>query len=244
MCQSCLTSTPWSRRSFLQRMACTAVVTGLGGGMLGLAAAEQMPTATASSGWARLITPNPEWNFHPEREAMLLQKLVRNPSLGFRGEYRRVDAASLEDLCRTPFLFSFDLAAISSERAWRNLREYLYRGGFLYLENCVKISPDLARWRRDHLERLTRLLPSSEWRRLSTDHPVFNTPFKATMPSIREDRRRAPDEQRAFYGIFDDNRMVVLVSQAQLFCGWPENPEIVETCMQLLANLYHYSRTH
>jgi hypothetical protein len=243
MCQSC-PAPAWSRRSFLRQMACTAVVAGLGAGARSLGAPVQMPTATAASGWARMITPNSYWHFHDDREAMLLNKLRGIPALGYGGEYRTTKLNSIDELCRTPFLFSLDLAEISEEKHWDNLREYLYRGGFLFVENCVKVSNDLARWRMDQLERLTRLLPASEWRKLSLEHPVFKTPFKCVMPRIREDGGRKPEEQRAFYGVFDDSRMVAVVSQAQLFCGWPQNPEIVENCQQLMANLYHYSRTH
>lgn len=245
MCHACdVAASTETRRSFVRRMACTAAAVGLAGATRWASAAEQMPTATAKSGWARLITPHREWNYHRDREAKLLNFFANDPQLQYGGEFHHADPMSLADLCRSPFLFTFEMATLRSEQAWTNIREYLYRGGFLYLDNCVHVSPNITRFRRDHLERLTRLLPASEWRRLSPEHPIYRTRYRMDVSDLPYDSKTPAEDLRAYYGVFDDNRMVALVSLAHLFCGWPEQPHIIEPCMKQMANIYLYSRTH
>lgn len=245
MCHLCRfpTSPGETRRSFFRKLAGAAVATGL----IGTARAANAggpPPLVASSGWARLLTPHREWEFHRDREAQLVDFIRQDRSLNFNTRLGVADPASLADLCRYPFIFTFDMTMISDPRQWANIREYLYRGGFLYVDNCVHVSPDIKAYRQDHLVRLTRLLPASEWRRLSNDHPIYRTRYPIKPEQLPDDRNMPADQLRALYGVFDDNRMVALVSMAHLFCGWPENPWYVESCKKQMVNIYAYSRAH
>ncbi len=48
-----------------------------------------------------------------------------------------VDPANLDELSSFPFVFTNDLTAIVDPKALDNLKEYLQRGGFFYVEGCV-----------------------------------------------------------------------------------------------------------
>lgn len=245
MCEHCPSPVPSgeSRRGFLKTFAAAVAAAGLIG-TARAATAENPPPQVASSGWARVVTRHPRWDVHSDREADLLAFIRRDRELKFNPRIEVVRPGNLEELCKTPFLFSFDLTAMDDPREWANLREYLYRGGFLYLDNCVAISPDLQAFRQDHLLRLTRLLPASEMRRLSPDHPIYRARYPIKLDQLPGNSRTPTDQRGALYGVFDDNRMVALLSLAQLFCGWPERPEFVDACKKQLTNIYVYSRAH
>jgi hypothetical protein len=245
MCDECHSpSSPGeTRRGFLRKLAGAVATASLIGTTHGTAA-ESPPLEVANTGWARLVTRHPEWNFHNEREEQLIDFIRRDRELKFNTRLSVAYPDSLENLCKTPFLFTFDMTAMDDPREWANIREYLYRGGFLYLDNCVHVSPDMQAFRHDHLLRLTRLLPSSEMRRLSNDHPIYRTRYPITLDQLPKDPKTPADQRGALYGVFDDNRMVALLSLAHLFCGWPQNPGIVDACMKQMVNIYAYSRAH
>jgi hypothetical protein len=240
MCEHCQFPEPVgeTRRSFLRKVAGAATAATLLGATR--AAAQGDPPQVAKAGWARLITPNGNWNFHGDRDQGLAAFVRSHTDLHFDSTFHHVAPASIERLSSYPFLFSFDLTAIARSQDWANLREYLYRGGFIYLDNCVRVTLDPASFQRDNLERLTRLLPGAEIRRLSSQHPVFRSHF----PTDLSELAKSSSHDIAYYGIYDDDRMVVLLSTAQLFCGWPEAPDLVETKMKLIANIYAYSLEH
>jgi Domain of unknown function (DUF4159) len=245
MCDHCpLPASPGeTRRGFLRKLAGAAATASLLGSTR-TAAQENSPPAVANSGWARIWTRHPEWDVHSDREERLIDFIRRDRELKFTTKLGVAHPSNLEDLCKTPFLFSFDLTAMDDPQEWTNLREYLYRGGFLYLDNCVHVSPDMQAFRHDHLLRLTRLLPASEMRRLSPEHPIYRARYPIKLDQLPGDQKTSAEQHGALYGVFDDNRMVALLSLAHLFCGWPENPGIVEACMKQLTNIYVYSRAH
>ena len=246
MCDHCHASLPpgETRREFIRKLAVATAAVGVMGTARVAAAQAAAPATLPTAGWARLITPHREWDFHRDRESHEVEFLRQDPTLNFNTRSATVHPDDLADLCRSPFIFTFDMTMISSGRAWENIREYLYRGGFLYVDNCVHVSPDIRAYREDHLRRLTRLLPASEWRRLSDDHPIYRARYPIKVKALPDDQNTPPDQLRALYGVFDDDRMVALVSMAHLFCGWPEHPEYVDACMKQMANIYAYSRSH
>ncbi len=221
MCRHCHFSPPTSetRRSFLRKITKAAV----GVGVLGStrAAAADLPQV-AQSGWARLITPNPNWDFHHDRDDRVGSYIGK--ALNLRAGFDTVSPSRLRDLCAYPFLFSFELEAIRDPDDWSNVREYLYRGGFLYLDYCVRVLGNLrlAQFADLHLARLIRLLPGAEVRRLSARHPVFRSPFPID-PDILTNRSagRSAQDVRTFYdGFRRHDRTVAMLSTAQLFGGW------------------------
>jgi hypothetical protein len=244
MCRHCQSplSVPESRRSFLRKVTAAAAGVSLLGATR-VAAQGDLPQV-AKSGWARLITPNPNWDFHRDRDDQVGAYL--GEALNLRAGFDTVSPLRLRDICAYPFLFSFDLAAIRNPDDWSNVREYLYRGGFLYLDYCVRVLGNLtlAQFADLHLARLTRLLPGAEVRRLSAKHPVFRSPFPINLDILTKAPEPQAGQVRTFYGIFDDDRMVAMVSTAQLFCGWPEEPQTVDTKLRMLTDVYAYSRAH
>jgi Domain of unknown function (DUF4159) len=244
MCDHChhlRESSRETRRSFLQKLVAGAAIAGLMRGTRVLA--QEAPPPITNPGWARLITPNRDWNFHEEQDR-LLTSFVRRSDLKFDGEFNYVDPANLEKLCAYPFIFTADMRPIRDQQHWANIREYFYRGGFVFIDNCLHISPNTKEFAEDHVALLTRLLPGSEVRRISAQHPIFHAHFPLEQGQLARDPYD-PTGKNAMFGIFDDDRMVALLSMAHLLCVWhkpTQHPDDLSNSM--IANIYAYSRAH
>jgi hypothetical protein len=140
--------------------------------------------------------------------------------------------ATDEQLRDYPFLFASDVGTLEfSDREVEALREYLVRGGFLWVDDFWG---DLAWsfWK----EQIDRVLPPDEFRTMDIpkNHPIFNIVFELDgvpqVPSIQywSDSGGLTSElgdesrQANLKGIFDrDNRLLVLMSHnTDIADGW------------------------
>jgi hypothetical protein len=153
----------------------------------------------------------------------------------------------LADLCAFPFIFSNHLAALSDASQLSNLREYLYRGGFIYLDGCddYTVNPSFRVFHEQHIALFARWLPGSQVRLLPPQHPIFRSIFPVTESSViskagPHDPKWAGASQ-ALYGVFDDDRMIILLSQLHLRCAWGVDRDNTELKMRQAANIYAYA---
>jgi hypothetical protein len=250
MCDHCHFPPPKTenRRSFLWKVAGAAA----GASLLGVtrvAAQTPAPPIDATS-WARLITPGPYWTYHSEAEPQLVNFIRRETKLKVSG-HSTVRASLLEQLCASRFLFTNNLTAVRDPQELLNLREYLYRGGFIYIDTCVRgdITPSFGAYYRLHLSLFAHLAPDSEVRLLPSDHPIFRTFFpiqQGSIPSGEEAKTnpRWKGAVEALYGVFDDDRMIALLSLDHLFCGWTDNSQKESMALRQIANIYGYAMMH
>jgi hypothetical protein len=247
MCRQCppFPPPPETRRAFLRKLSGAVAGAGLLGATRVLAQGD--PPEVARAGWARLVTDEREWDFHGDRDSQfasaMAASIIQKTGVKFSSTIYHVTPGNLNQLCAHPVILTNELTAVNDEKDWENIREYLYRGGFIYIDACVHVTPDLKSFRQEHLSRLTALLPGSEIRRLSPKHPIFSACFPIDLSVLHGDPQDPPGESRAMYGVYDDDRMVALLSLAHLFCGWPQEPSTVEIKMEQIANTYVYART-
>ncbi|HVW20720.1 MAG TPA: DUF4159 domain-containing protein [Opitutaceae bacterium] len=245
MCRLCTSSAPLaSRRRFLGQLAA-----GLAASSLSLWPS-RIQAAVPTVGWARLVTPSRYWNLHGEQDPIVARYIQRETHLGMEPRAYSVDPGSLEQLSGFPFLFTNDLTAITDPRALANVREYLQRGGFLYIDGCVdhRLTRDFGTFLAEHGALFGSLVPGCELRQLMPTHPIFRSyaPVKEVQlglePAGGPDRRwaRAP---QALYGIQVKDRLAAVVSLDHLFCEWLTKPEKVAFCLKEIANIYVYAMT-
>jgi hypothetical protein len=247
MCHHCLPpSLPsTTRRSFLKNLAGTGAAVALAGAMPRvLAAAAGSQTQPGHTGWARLVTPSPNWKVHDGNDATLATYIRNTMSLPIDEAGYAVKPSNLDDLCRFPVIFTNDLAAVRNDRELLNLREYLYRGGFLYIDACINapVTPSFTQFADEHFTLLARLLPGSQMRRLNADHPIFHIHFNVDERELSEYFNI--DRDPGLYAVIDDDRIVALVSLDALLCGWPQDPRKGGFSKKAVANIYAYAVAH
>jgi hypothetical protein len=106
---------------------------------------------------------------------------------------------------------------IFNEEEVENLRNYLLSGGFLHIDDNYGM--------QQYLEKeLEKIFPEKKLEELPANHPIFSTTynFPAGLPKIHEHDNRPPQA----FGIFDENRLVLLFTvESDLGDGW-ESPEV------------------
>jgi hypothetical protein len=143
--------------------------------------------------------------------------------------------ATDDGLFRCPFLFASDVGTVGfSDAEARSLREYLLKGGFLWVDDFWG-SWAWAHW----LDQIAYVLPEYQAVELSLDHPIFSTYYFVEkipqIPSIRHWRssyggtseRGAESARPRVWGIFDDrkNLLVLMSHNTDIADGWEREGE-------------------
>ncbi|MDN5355045.1 MAG: hypothetical protein PWQ09_1801 [Candidatus Cloacimonadota bacterium] len=140
-----------------------------------------------------------------------------------------------------PFLFMTGHGQVKfSEEDIKNLREYLSRGGFLYVDDDYGLDESFRR-------EIKKIFPQKNLIELPSSHELINGfyPFPKGMPKIHEHDNKRPQA----FAIFNDvGRLLVLYTyETNLSDGWTVNhndpPEIREKALKMGANIIHYVMT-
>jgi hypothetical protein len=196
-------------------------------------------------GWGRLITERSSWSVHSANDPELADFIRNETSLNIDPTCYPVDPSSLVQLCNFPFLFTNNLTNVHNPRSIANLREYLRRGGFIYIDRCVNLSFSLPQetFYARHIDFFAQLLPGSEVRPIAADDPIYRCYFPVDHDAEPLRMNIRQPGHNSLYGVYDRNRMVILLSLANFQCGWPGNWKRQNLCMKMVANIYVYAMT-
>jgi hypothetical protein len=149
----------------------------------------------------------------------------------------------------SPDLFSYPFVhmtghgnVVFNENEISNLRNYLYSGGFLHIDDNYGLNEYIRK-------EIKKIFPNSNLIEIPANHPIFQIPnsFPSGLPKIHEhDGKRA----QAF-GIFENNRLVLLYTyESDLGDGWEDaevnnDPkEVREKALKMGANILNYIFTN
>ncbi len=108
-------------------------------------------------------------------------------------------------------LSNFDLP----QSRLNELKDYLLRGGMLFAD-CASGSPDFA---AGFKKVIRQMFPEAEFRRLSTDHPLYSMVFD--LKKIRyTGKNKEPEGKPRMEGLSIGCRTAVIFSPDNLSCGW------------------------
>lgn len=125
-----------------------------------------------------------------------------------------------------------------SDEDIKNLRDYLFSGGFLHIDDNYGMEPYLV-------EELKKLFPNKELVELPKSHPIFSSAFKFPegLPKIHEHDGKRPQA----FGLFEKGRLILLFTyESDLGNGWEDEevhndpPEVREKALKMGANLIKY----
>ena len=196
-------------------------------------------------GWARLITGSRSWSVHQANDPALADFVRTQTSLNIDPKCYPVDPSKVAQLCEYPFIFTNNLTDVHDPKQLENLREYLRRGGFIYIDRCVNLSFSLPQetFYSRHLALFARWLPGLEVKEIPVSDDIFSCYF-----SVKPDQKPlrtgfGEPGHNGIYGVYDHGRMIVLLSLANYQCGWPDMAGRREACMKMITNIYVYAMT-
>lgn len=192
----------WTRRTFLQAISAVAAMLWSGrASAIGSHDKVAIPLLRYRTG---------NWNPRPSAARRLLQAVEQRTSI-------LVDVASRELDPASPDLFSFPFVALTGDRAFEplpdaailNLRQYLQAGGFLFIDSAegVQDGPFMQSVRRD----LGRIFSPERIVAVPRDHVLYKSFYLIDRPVGRV---VVSDHVE---GVFDDERLAVIVSHNDLF---------------------------
>ncbi len=148
-------------------------------------------------------------------------------------------AVGSTSIFRYPFLHMTGHGnVVFSDEELENLREYLYAGGFLHIDDNYGMKPYITR-------EIRRLFPDSELEELGAGHPLFSNSydFPKGLPKIHEHDGQRPQA----LAISHKNRIILLfTSESDLGDGWEDPtvhndpPAIREEALKMGANIISY----
>ena len=156
-----------------------------------------------------------DWHAHPSGDVKMIQVLRDYTSINLKQEWNVVDIQDLDKMCAFPLIFMHGQRLININRkAENNLKEYVLRGGFLLIDDCVynRVAPDL--FFRSMMRKLIKLFPGVELKRLNPSHNLFKCYFKLhSWPHMQ-------GRNNGIFAAYYKKRLIAFVYSSDLHCGW------------------------
>jgi len=216
------------------------------------------------------------WNVRPGGDANLLEefssvirckvKPVREtndwePQYAKEGQLNaEVSFEELEVVKKYPFLFMtgenhYEIAA--NEKA--NLREYIMRGGFLYMDDCV-VGNGGDFFYKSSFKLLQEVFGEDAVKRVPHEHEIFHNVYDlgdTGLPYLeyikKRPRRGLPymhGQNHGARGVFVGDRLAIFLSSTDVHCGWCDShgfewgKENYKKAIQMGINIIMYAISH
>jgi len=202
--------------------------------------------------WARLQTQDPWWARHASADPRLLRFIHDNTTLNIDPEWYVANVESLRQMTGYPFLFSSGIQQVADDQGRQNIREYLQRGGFIFIDSCINtdVNPDPDAFFNAQVNTLQAILPKVKVERLPDDHAIYRSCFemKDGLPHTYMENVYNPAWAKyGLYAVYSEKRFVGLISLSGLQCAWAGNGPSEEhriNCMKMMVNIYVYVVEH
>jgi hypothetical protein len=198
--------------------------------------------------WGRLRFTDQEgqkaWSYHPEGDLNLIRNLRSETDINLAFDFGVPHVDSLDEMVSYPLIFMHGQHPVHLKEAHRsNLREYLRRGGFLFIDDCVLSGSQPDLFFRSMLLELPKILPGVRMTNLENDrnHEIFHCFYD--MP---DGAPHAQGRDHGLIGIYDGDRLVGVLSSSDLHCAWAQllGSRSEQECLRMATNIYVYAMTH
>ncbi len=180
-----------------------------------------------------------DWYNNPEVLTNMMEVLNKELNCRFPNKQEIVEAGS-PDLFKYPYIYVTghgNVKFTSKEKA--NIREYLRRGGFLYVDDDYGLDESFRK-------EIQSILPDNELVELPKNHEIYNCYYK--FPKGLPKTHKHDDKRPRGFGVFDTNgRMMLFYTyESNISDGWadPEthndSPEVRDKALKFGVNLYYY----
>ncbi len=158
-----------------------------------------------------------DWYNDPSAEVNLLNFIAKNTNVKTKAEYVFADASS-PDIFNYPVLFATGHGSMNlTDAEVENLREYLLKGGFLYVDDDYGLDKYFRR-------EIKKIFPNKELVELPFDYGMYHVyyDFPFGPPKIHEHNGKPPQG----FGVFIGKRLAVYYTyESNPSDGWAD-PEV------------------
>jgi hypothetical protein len=216
------------------------------------------------------------WNVRPGGDANLLDefsKVIRCKTKPIRGannwepqyaEPGQLNAVvtfdKLEDLTKYPFLFmTGENFYTFTQNQKYNLREYIVRGGFLLMDDCV-VGNGGDFFYQSSYQLLEEVFGRGAVTRIPPEHEIFHNVYDlgdTGLPLLDYPKRQAPGhlpymhgQNHGARGVFIEDRLAIFLGSTDIHCGWCDRQGFefgrpnYEKAIQMGINIIMYAISH
>ena len=200
-----------------------------------------------------------EWDCGIDKEEELLAFLrtATNIKVSQKDFYAR--AVSIDDMRKAhsnpgkdsivytrPFIFMTGSGSFAfDEPESATLGEYLRRGGFWYIDDCISSPSHHSDFYRIFVRESKKIFPGAEMAPVPHDHEIYHCVF-----DIEDGAPHVQGESLPDMGLFIKDRLAVFLTSGDLHCGWrweitsrsPHPDKAI--CRKMGTNIVAYALTH
>ncbi|OUL63776.1 DUF4159 domain-containing protein [Flavobacterium sp. AJR] len=183
-----------------------------------------------------------DWYANPTSLSNLIKFCNANIDTRIKAKPGTVEPSN-PDLLSYPFVHMTGHGnVVFSDADVTNLRNYLYGGGFLHIDDNYGMDQYIRK-------EIKKIFPNNDLVELPANHAIFQKPFlfPAGLPKIHEHDGKRPQA----FGIFIENKLVLLYTfQCDLGDGWEDaevhnDPlEVRQKALKMGANIINYIFTN
>jgi hypothetical protein len=191
-----------------------------------------------------VIQARASWDIYPNADINLRRQLCRLTNINASEEPVVVSLDDFESLQRYPFVFATDEQHFKfSQKEEENLVEFLNRGGFIYVDDCVLGSTGVLFF-KDFRSMMDKIFPDNPMRRVSDDHELYHCYFDFPKGLVF-----LQGQDLGAWATFDKRtgRILTLLTPTDLHCGWTCNFFTAEQNLESLKmgiNIIIYYLSH
>ena len=184
-----------------------------------------------------------DWHNHVPADLRMLDQMRKRTKINMKQDWNVADINSLDALCNFPLIFMHGQRAVRlDKKATDNLREYVERGGMLFIDDCVydyQNQQDL--FYRSMKTLLAQTFQGLRIEKLPVSHEVFSCYYKLNyFPHVQ-------GINNGVSALYYKGRLIGFMTSSDLHCAWINewfSAKIHEDVYRLTINIYIYSMTH
>ena len=181
-----------------------------------------------------------EWFLYPSADLKFIEHLANNSSVNIEQEWNVVSFKRLDQMVAFPMIFlSGEHYVNMGKLEESNLKEYLLRGGMLWIDDCVWKGQNY--FYRSMRDKLRKIFPNIVFKSYKRDHQILTCYYKF---------KNWVHFQGINTGVtfaYLDGRLIAIMSGSDLHCGWvgagwfKPSPQKRDQSFMLGINVYIYS---
>ena len=155
-----------------------------------------------------------------EGDHELLTALEKATTLKADKKIKVVNLDKVDEICNYPIIFIHEQEeTVLNEKEVKNMRDYIKRGGFVFIDDCVNEKEDYDSFFRTMKKEIeTKVFPEKRMTKISNNHEIYKCFYTLSngTPYIQ-------GKDQGGWGYFDEkDKLRIFMCATDIQCGWKE----------------------
>lgn len=155
-----------------------------------------------------------------DADLQLLEALEKATTLKVNKKINVISLEKMDEICNFPLIFIHaQEEAVLNEKEVKNLKDYIKRGGFVFIDDCVNEREDYDSFFRTMKREIeTKVFPEKRMTKISNNHEIYKCFY--TLPNGTP---YIQGKDQGGWGYFDEkDKLRIFMCATDIQCGWKE----------------------